>query len=119
MKTFQVIALLLAWLPSSHAREVKFNRDVRPILSNHCFACHGQDAKKRKGKLRLDKGDVAIAERDGGQASAPGNLEKSEAWTRILSEDEDEVNHGETSGAHRKNRKCFGITGPGTAIQHL
>ena len=38
---------------SAWAAPVKFNRDVRAILSKNCFACHGQDAKKRKGKLRL------------------------------------------------------------------
>jgi len=91
MRTIIVPVLGASLLTEAAPTAPDFTRDIRPILSENCFACHGQDAKKRKGKLRLDKGDVAIAERDGVQAIAPGNLEKSEAWTRILSEDEDEV----------------------------
>ncbi|MDO8540480.1 MAG: PSD1 and planctomycete cytochrome C domain-containing protein [Opitutaceae bacterium] len=72
------------------AEALEFNRDVRPILSDNCFACHGFDAKKRKGKLRLDTLEGATAERDGFQAIVPGDLSKSELWLRINSEDEDE-----------------------------
>ena len=70
---------------------IRFNRDVRPILSENCFACHGQDAKHRKAKLRLDERAEALADRDGVRAIVPGDLEKSEAWARIISKDEDEV----------------------------
>ena len=70
---------------------IRFNRDVRPILSENCFACHGQDAKHRKAKLRLDERAGALVDRDGVRAIAPGDLEKSEAWARIISKDEDEV----------------------------
>ena len=70
---------------------IRFNRDVRPILSENCFACHGQDAKKRKAKLRLDQSEGAFAERDGVRAIVPGDLEQSELWERINEKDEDEV----------------------------
>lgn len=64
---------------------VQYNRDVRPVLARHCFACHGQDANKRKGKLRLDKASEAYAKRDGFAAIAPGNIGESELWQRINS----------------------------------
>ncbi|MCP4849446.1 MAG: DUF1553 domain-containing protein [Verrucomicrobiaceae bacterium] len=103
-----LLPLLLLALPRTVTAEekIRFNRDVRPILSENCFACHGQDAKKRKAKLRLDKSEAAIAERDDIRAIAPGNLEKSEAWLRIISEDKDEVmppedSHKELSGAQK------------------
>ena len=52
--------------------DIRFNRDVRPILAANCFGCHGQDAKKRKGKLRLDHEEEAFAPRDEGAAIVPG-----------------------------------------------
>ncbi len=66
---------------------VRFNRDVRPILSDNCFHCHGPDAKHRKAELRLDVEADAKASRDGAQAFAPGDLAKSEAWRLISSAD--------------------------------
>src|SRR4051794_10139541 len=42
------------------SRGVDFSRDVRPLLSQHCFACHGPDDRSRKGGLRLDRGDAAL-----------------------------------------------------------
>ena len=65
---------------------VQFNRDIRPILSNKCFTCHGPDEKRRKGKLRLDveaeaKADVIV----------PGKLTDSEFWARITSTDVDDL----------------------------
>jgi len=70
---------------------VQYNRDVRPVLARHCFACHGQDANKRKGKLRLDKASEAYAKHDGFAAIAPGNIGESELWQRINSTDSDEI----------------------------
>ena len=78
--------------PASAAGPLAFNRDIRPILSDNCFACHGFDAKKRKAGLRLDTPDGATtADKDGKVAVKPGSLEASELWSRINSSDRDEV----------------------------
>lgn len=63
-----------------------FNRDIRPILSNHCFACHGPDANKRKAELRLDVREVAVEKK----AIVPGAAEASELVRRILHSDPEE-----------------------------
>jgi hypothetical protein len=65
---------------------VQFNRDVRPILSDKCFFCHGPDANKRQADLRLDERPVAVA----AGAIAPGRPDQSELIKRVLSEDADE-----------------------------
>ncbi|MBC7367992.1 MAG: DUF1549 domain-containing protein, partial [Undibacterium sp.] len=70
---------------------VSFNQDIRPILSDNCFACHGSDAANRKGKLRLDQFAGATADRRGIQAIIPADLANSEAWQRIISNDPDEI----------------------------
>ena len=67
--------------------KIQFNRDVRPILSEHCIACHGPDAKKRKAKLRLDVRDAAVE----AGAIAPGKPDQSELVTRVFSTDPDTV----------------------------
>ena len=68
-----------------------FNRDIRPILSENCFACHGFDEKSRQADLRLDVVESAYADRDGSVAIVPGELDKSGLWQRVMSDDEDEV----------------------------
>ncbi len=70
---------------------VDFNRDIRPILSDNCFSCHGFDAKKRKADLRLDTAEGAYAVKDGVQAVKPGSPDQSAIIQRILSKDPDEV----------------------------
>jgi hypothetical protein len=85
------LAFLALSLSAQAADEVQFNRDIRPILSENCFSCHGPDEKARKAKLRLDLPEEALKEHKGGVPIAPGDLKKSEAWARILSTDEDEV----------------------------
>ncbi len=72
-------------------RPVKFNRDIRPILSETCFHCHGPDEHGRRAELRLDTSDGALADLGGYQAIKPGDLKNSEAWGRILSDDPDEL----------------------------
>lgn len=74
------------------ARSPDFNRDVRPILSDHCFRCHGPDAAARKRGLRLDTPDGATALlRSGKRAIVPDDFDASEAARRIMSEDPDEM----------------------------
>jgi hypothetical protein len=68
--------------------EVVFNRDVRPILADKCFACHGFDEKKRESGLRLDTFEGATAALSGKQAIVPGNPSDSELWIRIQSRDD-------------------------------
>src|SRR5262249_56508049 len=72
--------------PGGDAGRVGFNRDVRPILSDKCFACHGPDQNKRKAGLRLDQRDSALAElRSGNRAVVPGRPDQSELVARIFS----------------------------------
>ena len=91
-RTLAIFTILsLAGIAIAEDGKLRFNQDVRPILSDKCFACHGFDAKKRKGDLRLDTPEGAYAVTDGAQAIRPGDLAKSEFWKRINSTDEDEV----------------------------
>ena len=86
------VFLLLASTVSAVAGEIDFARDIRPILSDHCFACHGPDANKRKGDLRLDVRESALGAAESGEvAIVPGDLEKSELVRRISTTDPDEV----------------------------
>jgi hypothetical protein len=72
------------------ADQVQFNRDVRPILSNHCYSCHGPDKGTREADLRLDERESALTERNGVTAIVPGKPDSSELLRRVSSEDEDE-----------------------------
>jgi hypothetical protein len=96
---FRPLCLLL--LPASlFAEKIQFNRDVRPILSDKCFHCHGADASHRKGELRLDLREEAMKPAESGDiALVPGSPEKSEMLARVmLSNDHDDVMPPEKSG---------------------
>ena len=75
---------------ASGARPLGFNRDIRPIFSKTCFACHGPDANAREAGLRLDVREAAIAKRDGVQPIVPGNAAASEVYRRMITKDVDD-----------------------------
>ncbi len=81
----------LSVAPTSAKSSIDFNRDVRPILSDKCYSCHGPDEEHREADLRLDVAEEAVADRDGTQAILPGDALQSEVWLRITSEDPDEL----------------------------
>jgi hypothetical protein len=86
--------VLIAGLGLADAAEskVSFNRDIRPIFSDNCTACHGPDAKARKADLRLDTKEgffEKTAKR--GPAVVARNLEKSELWQRVITTDPDDI----------------------------
>jgi hypothetical protein len=89
-------AFLLASIPSQANVEeplpptVEFNRDIRPILADNCFQCHGPDKAKRKAHLRLDTEAGAVADLDGRHAIVPGKPDESELIRRITAIDEQE-----------------------------
>jgi len=87
------LAVLAGVLAAGQAfAQVRFNRDVRPILSENCLSCHGPDAGKRKAKLRLDERDSAVQPAESGDtAIVPGRPEASALVERIESTDADEV----------------------------
>jgi mono/diheme cytochrome c family protein len=89
--------------PAKSEPALDFNRHIRPILSENCFACHGPDDKARKAKLRLDTKQGAFALlRRGGRALVPGKPEESEVITRISSDDPGEIMPPPKSGKHLK-----------------
>ncbi len=77
-----------AAVPALNAAEkLSYNRDVRPILSDTCFKCHGPDKGNRKGKLRLDDREAALKK----EAFVPGNAAESELVKRLHATDPDDV----------------------------
>ncbi len=87
---FSPVAILFAAFAvgsadSQAAEKVDFRRDIKPILSNHCFTCHGPDAGQRQADLRLDVREDAMA------AIEPGDADSSEMIARVTSLDDEEV----------------------------
>jgi hypothetical protein len=84
------ILMLIVTVPPCANGQLSFNRDVRPILSEHCWQCHGFDEGARKAGLRLDVRDQALAAAASGNvAVVPGHPEKSELVRRITADDAD------------------------------
>ena len=86
--------MTLCWMAASVTGmsaddRIDFNQDVRPILSNHCFECHGPDAEQRQAELRLDQRSSAIVTTDDVAAIVPGNANISELVERVTSRDSD------------------------------
>ena len=87
--TARFVCLLLPALIPAAAQEVEFNRDIRPILSDKCFTCHGPDAGNRKNKVRFDIESGAKIELSGGRVSiVPGNAAGSEVYRRISADNQ-------------------------------
>jgi hypothetical protein len=82
---------------------IEYNRDIRPILSDNCFACHGPSKTARKGRLRLNVPDGefgALTRRNDRNIIQPGKPDDSELWYRITTDDEDDLMPPEDS--HKK-----------------
>jgi|GEM_PF-4530392 len=124
-----------------------FQREIRPILSDLCYPCHGPDEKERKGKLRLDTREGAFKVVDGKAIIKPGRSSESELYKRLISHDPEEVmppskfprkptdvqiaklktwiEQGAQMGAHwrlwhRRNQRCrVGVPGLGPPVSGI
>ena len=97
-RTLSLLILALAlgsrFAPAAENAPVKplnFNRDIRPILSENCFQCHGFDEKARQAELRLDTPESALVKHDDITPIVPGHPEQSDLWRRVTSDDESEM----------------------------
>src|SRR6185312_1136503 len=82
-----ILLALLSVADTGPGDGIEYNRDIRPILSDNCFSCHGPDSSRRKARLRLDLRESALR-RD---AFVPGSPGESVLIDRILSEDPEEI----------------------------
>jgi hypothetical protein len=83
---FTLLCLVAPAAPAVVPAKIDFQRDVRPILSDNCFRCHGPDAETRMVDLRLDLREAATAKREHGAAVVPGSIEQSLLWQRVSQE---------------------------------
>ena len=82
-----LLCLLSISSPAIADEPLQYNRDIRPILAEHCFACHGLDSLSREADLRLDVRDAAIES----GAIVPHDVDESELIARVLSDDDEAV----------------------------
>ena len=85
-----LVSTPLAHLHADSKAVIDFQRDVRPILSDACFQCHGPDAEQRESDLRLDTREGAFADLSGQQSIVPGDRSQSELYLRITHSDPDQ-----------------------------
>lgn len=109
-----VVTTLCGSVAAASADQLSFNRDIRPILTEHCYACHGPDANHRKADLRLDDRKAAI---DAG-AIVPGKPEASSIIERIFTSDEDDLmpptdSHKKLSAAQKEALREWVAQGAG------
>ena len=107
--------LVASWMPSFAAMslnaadtipsQIEFNRDIRPILANNCFKCHGPDADQRESDLRLDLQEHALDQRADSRVIVPGKPGDSELMKRILSDSADEQMPPKDSGKFLSDRE--------------
>jgi hypothetical protein len=86
-RCFTLFVLAAAATPALGQSKIEYNRDIRPILAENCFACHGPDSASRKARLRLDQRDAAVE----AEAFVPGKADESALVERILSEEPSQV----------------------------
>lgn len=82
------------------AAPVDFNRDIRPLLSENCFSCHGPDPAKRQAGLRLDRREDLFATRGAGAPVVPGKPDRSRIWLRVAATDAAAQMPPPSSGKH-------------------
>jgi hypothetical protein len=85
------VAAELPKTAAARSAALDFNRDVRPILADNCFECHGPDEKSRKAKLRLDTREGIFAPGRDEPVLVPGKPDDSDLIRRLVSTDPDEV----------------------------
>ncbi|MFT4692269.1 MAG: mono/diheme cytochrome c family protein [Limisphaerales bacterium] len=91
MRSTLTFALAITLAGTGPSLGIEFNKDVRPVLSDNCFQCHGPDSGSRKAGLRLDREEDILADREGSRVVVPGKPAESELIKRITSTDPDEV----------------------------
>src|SRR5262249_15147059 len=92
LPTFAAIVLAAFGIAGRARAEVKFNGDIRPIMSDTCFHCHGPEAKARKGGFRIDLREEALKPAKSGEIPiVPGKPGESEIIKRIFTADEDDL----------------------------
>ncbi|MFT5830941.1 MAG: hypothetical protein ACI9D0_001530, partial [Bacteroidia bacterium] len=89
MSSLTVFALLLPLIPQEPVPQ--YSRDIRPLLADKCFVCHGPDETTRDSGMRLDTFAFATEDLGGYAAIVPGDLEASELWYRVQAEDPEEL----------------------------